>query len=307
MLINFLFKLLVLYLYEFTLLSNYCSFHTHCFLVLYLYEFTLLSNNVIILFNSCLVLYLYEFTLLSNAALSSAALVLSYTSMNLHYSQTCRRSALSPHVLYLYEFTLLSNEDSREVMTGAVLYLYEFTLLSNGASCSCWVQGVLYLYEFTLLSNLDRCHTRYCLVLYLYEFTLLSNRETLINNYKMSYTSMNLHYSQTSSAVSSAVSCLIPLWIYITLKQNCDNIDMLKVLYLYEFTLLSNYILRSVHHQQSYTSMNLHYSQTVKLSFCVFVGLIPLWIYITLKLILYACHFCKSLIPLWIYITLKHL
>ena len=225
--------------------------------------------------------------------------------MNLHYSQTCRRSALSPHVLYLYEFTLLS----------------------NGASCSCWVQGVLYLYEFTLLSNLDRCHTRYCLVLYLYEFTLLSNRETLINNYKMSYTSMNLHYSQTSSAVSSAVSCLIPLWIYITLKQglafdviiacliplwiyitlkpcltasvlrssliplwiyitlkqNCDNIDMLKVLYLYEFTLLSNYILRSVHHQQSYTSMNLHYSQTVKLSFCVFVGLIPLWIYITLK------------------------
>ena len=62
------------------------------------------------------------------------------------------------------------------------------------------------------------------LVLYLYEFTLLSNFKTVCLDIGLSYTSMNLHYSQTRD------------------------------------TLLIHYVL-------SYTSMNLHYSQTTGLSY----------------------------------------
>ena len=57
-------------------------------LVLYLYEFTLLSNDVDNTSNGQLVLYLYEFTLLSNKKLKEVLENQSYTSMNLHYSQT---------------------------------------------------------------------------------------------------------------------------------------------------------------------------------------------------------------------------
>ena len=56
-------------------------------------------------------------------------------------------------------------------------------------------------------------------VLYLYEFTLLSNRHFVHIIFDRSYTSMNLHYSQTDIPVSSFM-------------------------------------------RSSYTSMNLHYSQT---------------------------------------------
>ena len=56
----------VLYLYEFTLLSNDVVDRWLSDSVLYLYEFTLLSNESAN-DNACvLVLYLYEFTLLSN-------------------------------------------------------------------------------------------------------------------------------------------------------------------------------------------------------------------------------------------------
>ena len=55
---------IVLYLYEFTLLSNIPKALTICLTVLYLYEFTLLSNSFRNSSNGGSVLYLYEFTLL---------------------------------------------------------------------------------------------------------------------------------------------------------------------------------------------------------------------------------------------------
>ena len=78
----------VLYLYEFTLLSN--GFHHYVTKdgVLYLYEFTLLSNRSTVFIKSATVLYLYEFTLLSNMFVVQSDVQKFYTSMNLHCSQT---------------------------------------------------------------------------------------------------------------------------------------------------------------------------------------------------------------------------
>ena len=161
---------------------------------------------------------------------------------------------------------------------------------------------------------------------------------------------MNLHYSQTDRSVDRSSICLIPLWIYITLKLGvrvwcaiCRLIPlwiyitlkpkllcsltslgliplwiyitlkhqlrqqyMTSVLYLYEFTLLSNTILFPRFRRWSYTSMNLHYSQTILTHNLRLVSLIPLWIYITLKRYITKLTCGKCLIPLWIYITLKH-
>ena len=55
---------IVLYLYEFTLLSNSFRNSSNGGSVLYLYEFTLLSNEYLKKFKEYEVLYLYEFTLL---------------------------------------------------------------------------------------------------------------------------------------------------------------------------------------------------------------------------------------------------
>ena len=79
----------------------------------------------------------------------------------------------------------------------AVLYLYEFTLLSNLTICLMYISNVLYLYEFTLLSNSSSYISSPSIVLYLYEFTLLSNGSAEYTLFQRSYTSMNLHYSQT--------------------------------------------------------------------------------------------------------------
>ena len=81
-------SIMVLYLYEFTLLSNIYGNFGKCMVVLYLYEFTLLSNNIWVIAAADTVLYLYEFTLLSNRTSSEIVPFSSYTSMNLHYSQT---------------------------------------------------------------------------------------------------------------------------------------------------------------------------------------------------------------------------
>ena len=78
----------VLYLYEFTLLSNYSTSKKEAYIVLYLYEFTLLSNCTLVSPQAVRVLYLYEFTLLSNEYMRSRSSAEFYTSMNLHYSQT---------------------------------------------------------------------------------------------------------------------------------------------------------------------------------------------------------------------------
>ena len=79
---------------------------------------------------------------------------------------------------------------------------------------------------------------------------------------KLSYTSMNLHYSQTALQAPNPCRSLIPLWIYITLKPPSPLSLPHSVLYLYEFTLLSNFNDDTVLPIMSYTSMNLHYSQT---------------------------------------------
>ena len=126
-------------------------------------------------------------------------------------------------------------------MRTIVLYLYEFTLLSNYADYSLDFDTVLYLYEFTLLSNSHAVQEKSALVLYLYEFTLLSNHSRPHSHRHRSYTSMNLHYSQTGKVG--------------------EKVDAV-----------------------SYTSMNLHYSQTSFAHFEYVLSLIPLWIYITLKL-----------------------
>ena len=77
-----------------------------------------------------------------------------------------------------------------------------------------------------------------------------------------SYTSMNLHYSQTKLRQYRHAEGLIPLWIYITLKLYTAVCPSSAVLYLYEFTLLSNRETFLLRFRRSYTSMNLHYSQT---------------------------------------------
>ena len=63
----------------------------------------------------------------------------------------------------------------------------------------------------------------------------------------------------------------IPLWIYITLKLKCLLGSKSKVLYLYEFTLLSNGFQGFHNIILFYTSMNLHYSQTEIVPFISFV------------------------------------
>ena len=116
---------------------------------------------------------------------------------------------------------------------------------------------------------------------------------------------MNLHYSQTLCNILCPIICLIPLWIYITLKRDVVNHHESEVLYLYEFTLLSNGIVTVTFFTLSYTSMNLHYSQTTSTVSAAWFSLIPLWIYITLKPCFRGSVFFLCLIPLWIYITLK--
>ena len=95
---------------------------------------------------------------------------------------------------------------------------------------------------------------------------------------------MNLHYSQTMSPAGRQVHCLIPLWIYITLKQICFQVLQL-------FCLIPLWI----------------YITLKRLLHLVYwcVCLIPLWIYITLKLFPHPESSLLRLIPLWIYITLK--
>ena len=121
-----------------------------------------------------------------------------------------------------------------------------------------------------------------------------------------SYTSMNLHYSQTVMWNVVRTVCLIPLWIYITLKRWSNNKNRwcsliplwiyitLKHLVFKVWTCMLSYTSMNLHYSQttavawlsrylSYTSMNLHYSQTPLIFARLFICLIPLWIYITLK------------------------
>ena len=100
-------------------------------------------------------------------------------------------------------------------------------------------------------------------VLYLYEFTLLSNTMSLPLPIRLSYTSMNLHYSQTSVA---------PLYIY-SLSYTSMNLHYSQTVKLSFYVFLASYTSMNLHYSQtllyvldanvrSYTSMNLHYSQT---------------------------------------------
>ena len=90
----------VLYLYEFTLLSNSRSIQNTSSEVLYLYEFTLLSNDAYYMHHKTYVLYLYEFTLLSNGRRKISLILRFYTSMNLHCSQTPYLSGITDIMFY---------------------------------------------------------------------------------------------------------------------------------------------------------------------------------------------------------------
>ena len=143
-------------------------------------------------------------------------------------------------VLYLYEFTLLSNIRTGYRPKRKVLYLYEFTLLSNYAGGASTSGTVLYLYEFTLLSNavgIVICPQQFYTSMNLHYSQTQSGERGRQTEF---YTSMNLHYSQTVSSALCVSVGFIPLWIYITLKRLWTVKDWLCVLYLYEFTLLSN-------------------------------------------------------------------
>ena len=175
-------------------LSN-CS-RRYCLIPLWIY-ITLKQN---LIWNSSLfVLYLYEFTLLSNDTVLFCSCVRSYTSMNLHYSQTGDE---------------YGSEGSRS---------YTSMNLHYSQTQNNW--SIINLVSYTSM-NLH------------YSQTLIPNSLHI----NLSYTSMNLHYSQTRS---SSV-----FWASL-------------VLYLYEFTLLSNLTPVFVLLNGSYTSMNLHYSQTM--------------------------------------------
>ena len=142
------------------------------------------------------------------------------------------------------------------------LYLYEFTLLSNGGSELNMCKEALYLYEFTLLSNNTALMRAIQL---LYTSMNLHYSQTTVTFWKINiplYTSMNLHYSQTLSSSTICRLGFIPLWIYITLKQFDVEDNTNFALYLYEFTLLSNRLGDMWLSWELYTSMNLHYSQT---------------------------------------------
>ena len=78
-------------------------------------------------------------------------------------------------------------------------------------------------------------------VLYLYEFTLLSNLQPYPLYPEMSYTSMNLHYSQTMLLI---VDFPIPSYTSMNLHYSQTKAQTI------------------MHVCWSYTSMNLHYSQT---------------------------------------------
>ena len=84
-----------------------------------------------------------------------------------------------------------------------------------------------------------------------------------ISTTSLSYTSMNLHYSQTYGRVTtSRPRSYTSMNLHYSQTCKVMYIAQIHVLYLYEFTLLSNQICTHMCYQQSYTSMNLHYSQT---------------------------------------------
>ena len=123
--------------------------------------------------------------------------------------------------------------------------------------------SVLYLYEFTLLSNSKLPYVVYMLVLYLYEFTLLSNLSACLGKNKTSYTSMNLHYSQTA-----VMTRRVKHRSYTSMNLHYSQTQE------HHFqVMITSYTSMNLHYSQtniltcssrclSYTSMNLHYSQT---------------------------------------------
>ena len=172
--------------------------------------------------------------------LSSLPIIASYTSMNLHYSQTPVQQWISYHRLIpLWIYITLKLVYVYIIIYSCLIPLWIYITLKPVTSASVVLYGliplwiyitlkptdfankakqVLYLYEFTLLSNLVLRSSKSFAVLYLYEFTLLSNQGKLHSGASQSYTSMNLHYSQTYIILFADWISLIPLWIYITLK-----------------------------------------------------------------------------------------
>ena len=139
-------------------------------------------------------------------------------------------------------------------------------------------------FEFTYLSNSVIIFFSAAFVWLSFEFTYLSNNK-LINRDRQAFDyPLNLHISQTKKASWTSWSCLIILWIYISLK-HMEDADHWKK------SLIILWI---------YISLKLSAIRTL-----VQCRLIILWIYISLKQICWQLWWRNRLIILWIYISLK--
>ena len=121
-------------------------------------------------------------------------------------------------------------------------------------------------------------------VWYSYEFTLLSN---ILPFFAILF---HVWYSYEFTLLSNDV---------------VDAFSFLLVWYSYEFTLLSNSGGCSICWSMFDIPMNLHCSQTLYATLLAHCGLIFLWIYTALKLILHPIRTHLCLIFLWIYTALK--
>ena len=144
---------------------------------------------------------------------------MSYTSMNLHYSQTMSPAGRQVHCL---------------------IPLWIYITLKRLLHLVYWCVCLIPLWIYITLKLFPHPESSLLRLIPLWIYITLKRQRTLCKS----------------------IYSLIPLWIYITLKPIMYSFNTFAVLYLYEFTLLSNhtYARRTV--QQSYTSMNLHYSQT---------------------------------------------
>ena len=188
-------------------------------MVLYLYEFTLLSNTVTDCPTTWNVLYLYEFTLLSNDYLRKRYTHEFYTSMNLHCSQTAENCIFRMPLFY----TSMNLHCSQTL---------EVVSYSVSSFIPLWIYIALKRY-------LPWTCVRGCFI------------------------PLWIYIALKPASDQGNMECsFIPLWIYIALKQRVYRGGRIRVLYLYEFTLLSNVPGGLLLVQLFYTSMNLHCSQT---------------------------------------------
>ena len=166
-------------------------------IVLLPYGFTLFSNATWLSAIQGLVLLPYGFTLFSNGFAQHLTRLRFYYLMDLHYSQTSKRTrAGSRFVLLPYGFTLFSNYNNYINQPGAVLLPYGFTLFSNVEINYCKENVFYYLMDLHYSQTTDK-------------------KGIAMDKF---YYLMDLHYSQTSADNIVSFKCFTTLWIYTILK-----------------------------------------------------------------------------------------